>query len=53
MTLRPAATASTITEPNKIFPAGSFDLPAVLLEQILQIYPNWSAQTCFAPPRST
>lgn len=49
MTLRPAANAGNISDPDRIYPAGSIDWPAASLEQVLQIYSELVGRNLLRP----
>jgi general secretion pathway protein D len=49
MTLRPAATANTISDPDMIVPAGSIDWPAAPLESVLKVYSDYVGRNLLHP----
>lgn len=49
MTIRPPATADTISDPNLIYPAGSIDWPAATLEQVLEQYSGLVGRNLLRP----
>jgi hypothetical protein len=49
MTVRPAATANTISDPDVIVPAGSIDWPAAPLESVLKVYSDYVGRNLLYP----
>lgn len=49
ITIRPPANANNISEPNRIYPAGTIDFPAASLEQILTIYAELVGRNMLRP----
>lgn len=49
MTVRPAATANTISDPDLIVPAGSIDWPAAPLESVLKVYSDYVGRNLLYP----
>lgn len=49
MALRPAATANSITEPDKIYPPGTIDFPSSTLDQILFFYAELVGRNMLRP----
>jgi len=47
--IRPPANANNISEPNRIYPAGTIDFPAASLEQILTIYSELVGRNLLRP----
>lgn len=49
MSLRAPSTANTVSEPNRVYPAGTIDFPAASLEQILTIYSELVGRNLLRP----
>lgn len=49
LAIRPPANANNISEPNRIYPAGTIDFPAASLEQILSIYSELVGRNMLRP----